>query len=179
MSEPTDRRLRADMLDEGIDLIHGLWEGELKFSGDHYNIDLSAREDLYRVALPVQHPRIPIWVVGAWPRPRSMRRVLRCDGLLPACIDPSGAFRRTTPNDIRAMWRWLDQHGKTRQSFDVVAEGETPTEDAEGSIDAVTPWAEAGCTWWIEARWQLPHESDERMREVRQRLLSGPPALRM
>jgi alkanesulfonate monooxygenase SsuD/methylene tetrahydromethanopterin reductase-like flavin-dependent oxidoreductase (luciferase family) len=177
MGEPTDRRVRAELLDEGIDLIQRLWHGGLSFSGRHYHIDLSAREDLYRVALPVQQPCIPVWVVGAWPRPRSMRRVLHCDGLLPVCIDPAGGFRRTTPDDIRAMRRWLEEHGRTSQSFDVVAEGETPTDDAERAAELVGPWAEAGCTWWIEARWQLPHEADERMREVRQRLSAGPPAL--
>ncbi len=106
-----------------------------------------------------------------------MRRVLRCDGLLPVSIDSEGAFRRTTPEDIRAMWRWLEDHGKTRPSFDVVAEGETPTEDAERVVEIVSSWAEAGCTWWIETRWELPHESNEQMHEVRQRLSAGPPQL--
>jgi hypothetical protein len=174
MGEMTDRRTRAQMLDEGIDLIHGLWQGELKFSGRHYNIDLSTRDDLYRVAQPVQ-PAIPIWVVGAWPRPKSMRGVLRCDGLLPVCIDTEGEFRPTTHEDIPSIWRWFGERGKTRESFDVIGEGETPTDDAARAASVVTPWAEAGCTWWIETRWQLPHESDERMREVRQRLSAGPP----
>jgi luciferase-like monooxygenase len=175
MGEITDRRTRAEMLDEGIDLMHRLWEGGLKFSGRHYNIDLSAREDLYRVGHPVQQRRIPIWAVGAWPRPRSMRRVLRCDGLLPVCIDSGRRFRPTTPEDIRAIWRWLEERGKTRESFDVIAEGETPTDDDARAAAIVGPWAETRCTWWIETRWQLPHESDERMREVRERLSAGPP----
>jgi Luciferase-like monooxygenase len=175
MGETTDRPTRAEMLDEGIDLIHRFWEGELKFSGRHYNVDLSARADLYRVSQPVQQPRIPIWVVGAWPRPRSMQRVLRCDGLLPVCIDAEGAFRATTHEDIRGIWRWLEQHGKASQFFDVVAEGETPAEDPGTAAELVSAWAEVGCTWWIETRWQLPHESDERMREVLQRVAAGPP----
>jgi alkanesulfonate monooxygenase SsuD/methylene tetrahydromethanopterin reductase-like flavin-dependent oxidoreductase (luciferase family) len=175
LAEITDRRIRAEMLDEGIDLIHRLWEGGLKFSGRHYNIDLSAREDLYRVGRPVQQPRIPIWAVGAWPRPRSMRRVLRCDGLLPVYMDPAAGVRPTSPEDIGAIWRWLEERGKTRESFDVIAEGETPSDDAARARSVVRPWLDAGCTWWIETRWQLPHESDERMREVRQRLSAGPP----
>src|SRR5215216_1241840 len=84
--EETDRKKRAEMLDEGIDLIAGLWEGRLGFEGRHYQMDLEARTDLASTAKPVQQPRIPIWVVGAWPRPKSMRRVLRCDGLLPVCM---------------------------------------------------------------------------------------------
>jgi len=178
MGDPTDRRTRAEMLDEGIDLIQGLWQGQLRFTGKHYNIDVSGREDLYRVARPVQQPRIPIWVVAAWPRPRSMRRALRCDGLLPATMDSAGTFRRTTPEDIRAMRRWLEEHGSMQGSFDIVTEGETPGDDADRAAAIVSPWADAGCTWWLEVRWQLPHESDERMREVRQRLAAGPPTAR-
>jgi hypothetical protein len=178
MGEQTDRRTRAEMLDEGIDLIHGLWQGNLRFGGQHYNIDLSAREDLCRVARLVQQPRIPTWVVGAWPRRRSMRRVLRCEGLLPACMDSAGGFRATTPDDIRAIRGWLAEHGKTLDTFDVVYEGETPANDGERAAALVEPWADAGCTWWLEVRWQMPHESDERMREVRERLSAGPPAWR-
>src|SRR5262245_8121832 len=70
--EQLDRRVRAELLDEGIDLIAGLWEGRLRFNGRHYRLDLAAREDLARTARPLQQPRIPIWVVGAWPRPKSM-----------------------------------------------------------------------------------------------------------
>ena len=46
--EELDRGRRADLLDEGIDLIAGLWAGRLRFSGEHYRVDLEAREDLPR-----------------------------------------------------------------------------------------------------------------------------------
>ena len=37
--EPTDDRLRADMLDEGLDVITGLWGGEpFSYEGDHYQL---------------------------------------------------------------------------------------------------------------------------------------------
>ncbi|HVI19004.1 MAG TPA: LLM class flavin-dependent oxidoreductase, partial [Gaiellales bacterium] len=79
--EPVGLRERADMMDEGIDLIRGLWDGRRHFHGTHYTYSCD-RDDLIRVGRPVQE-RIPIWVVGVWPRPRSMRRVLRCDGIIP------------------------------------------------------------------------------------------------
>jgi hypothetical protein len=25
-------------------------------------------------------------------------------------------------------------------------------------------WADAGCTWWLETRWELPHDAAERLR---------------
>jgi len=37
--------------------------------------------------------------------------------------------------------------------------------------------SEAGCTWWLETRWQMPHHTADRMRQVRQRLAAGPPAV--
>src|SRR5438067_583831 len=79
--EVVDLRRRAALLDEGIDLIRVLWAGRQSFHGEHYHYECP-RDDLVRVARPCQE-RIPIWVVGVWPRPRSMRRVLRCDGIVP------------------------------------------------------------------------------------------------
>lgn len=173
--EVIDRRTRAEMLDEGIDIIRGLWEGRLRFEGRHYRVNLEARQDLGRVAARVQS-RIPIWVVGAWPRPKSMRRVLRCDGLLPVCMDEKG-FRKMTPGDITAMLEWLRERGGAGPAFDVVMEGETPADDASKATEIVAPWAEAGCTWWLDARWEMPHDAADRIRQVRERLDAGPPRL--
>ena len=174
--EVLDRKQRAEMLDEGIDMIAGMWAGDLAFSGQHYQVDLSSRLDLFGPAHPVQSPRIPIWVVGAWPRPKSMQRVLRCDGLLPYCLEPDGP-RETTPDDIRAMIEWLDANGGRRPGFDVVMEGETPAGDPAAAAEIVRPWADAGCTWWLDARWGSPSFGPEREREVNERLEAGPPRI--
>jgi alkanesulfonate monooxygenase SsuD/methylene tetrahydromethanopterin reductase-like flavin-dependent oxidoreductase (luciferase family) len=79
--EETSRVKRAELLDEGLDIITGLWRGQpFNYSGKHYSV----REiKFFPPPSPVQEPRIPIWVVGAWPKEKSMRRVLRYDGLLP------------------------------------------------------------------------------------------------
>ena len=62
---------------------------------DLSQLDTSARHaDLADVVRPVG--KIPIWVVAAWPRPRSLRRALRCDGVLPAYV-PAGATTRQPP----------------------------------------------------------------------------------
>jgi alkanesulfonate monooxygenase SsuD/methylene tetrahydromethanopterin reductase-like flavin-dependent oxidoreductase (luciferase family) len=172
--EATDRRIRAELLDEGLELITGLWDRRMTFSGRHYQIDLAERQDLATVVVPVQRPRIPIWVVAAWPRPKSMRRALRCDGLLPA-VQEGGEFRAVTPDDLRAMRAWLEEQGGVRPGFDLVVEGETPADDPDAARALVAPWEDARCTWWLDARWEMPHESPERMRQVRERLDAGPP----
>jgi len=157
--EVIDRPRRAAMMDEGIDLIRALWAGGRSFRGEHYDYEVE-RDDLSEVGRPVQE-HIPIWVVGLWPRPKSMRRVLRCDGVIPAGAD--------TPEKIREMRAWLG-----KPELDVLAEGETPADPTEGA-EIVAPWAAAGCTWWMETRWMMPHHTPERMREIRARITAGPP----
>jgi alkanesulfonate monooxygenase SsuD/methylene tetrahydromethanopterin reductase-like flavin-dependent oxidoreductase (luciferase family) len=167
--EVIDLQMRAEYLDEGIDLIRTLWEGGTKYHGRHYHYETN-RTDLNEVAQPVQE-RIPIWVVGVWPRPKSMRRALRCDGVVPQ-IEIAG--RAGSPADVRDLRTWLAERG--REDIDVIIDGETPAGDQAAAVASVRPWADAGATWWLETRWEMPHNSDERMLDIRQRLMSGPPA---
>jgi alkanesulfonate monooxygenase SsuD/methylene tetrahydromethanopterin reductase-like flavin-dependent oxidoreductase (luciferase family) len=166
--EVTDRRVRAERMDEGIDLIRTLWAGGTSHHGEHYDYECP-RDDVIQAGRPPRE-RIPIWVVGAWPRPKSMRRVLRCDGIIPE-YHPAG--RHGAPDDVRALRAWLTDHG-ARPTLDVIAEGETPTNDPKAAAAQVAPWLEAGCTWWLETRWLLP-AGPVRTREVTHRLTAGPP----
>jgi len=161
--EVTDLRGRAELLDEGIDLIRTLWEGGRSFHGEHYDYQ-TGRLDLSSAAAPVQN-RIPLWVVGVWPAPKSMRRALRCDGVIPQyrAAEPS-------PQDAAAVRAWLTEHG-VPAAFDVIADGETPADDAAAAAASVRGWADAGCTWWLETRWAVRDQ-------MRDRLVAGPPRLR-
>jgi alkanesulfonate monooxygenase SsuD/methylene tetrahydromethanopterin reductase-like flavin-dependent oxidoreductase (luciferase family) len=165
--EEEDLRRRADLLDEGIEVIRGLLAGGGTHVGANYRVEPGA-DDQMQVARPVQDP-VPIWVVGVWPRPKSMRRVLACDGVVPQYGGEG------SPEDVRAMREWLAEHG-ARPDIDVIAEGETPHDPAAASV-IVRPWADAGCTWWLETEWELPHHVPERMRQIRERIAAGPPAL--
>jgi alkanesulfonate monooxygenase SsuD/methylene tetrahydromethanopterin reductase-like flavin-dependent oxidoreductase (luciferase family) len=167
--EVADLRGRAERMDEGIDLIRALWDGQTGYEGQHYRYQ-TGRLDLTAAARPVQ-ARIPIWVVGVWPRPKSMRRVLRCDGIVPQ-YEVDG--RDPGPDDARAVRRWLTENGAA-PGFDIVAQGETPAADPAAAAATVSPWSDAGCTWWLETRWELPHDSPERMTELLERLAAGPP----
>jgi alkanesulfonate monooxygenase SsuD/methylene tetrahydromethanopterin reductase-like flavin-dependent oxidoreductase (luciferase family) len=160
--EELDLRTRAAMMDEGIDLMRALWAGGLSYQGTHYQYSVG-RDDLASVGRPVQNP-VPIWVVAVWPRPKSLRRAQRCEGVIPAGAD--------TPEQIRAMRQWLD-----RPDQDVLAEGETPADNPSAAAEIVRPWSSAGCTWWMETRWEMPHHSPERIAEIRARIVAGPPRL--
>jgi hypothetical protein len=89
-------------------------------------------------------------------------------------MDANG-FRETTPDDIRAIRQWLEEQGGVRPGFDVVQEGETPGDDPSRAAELVARWEEAGCTWWLESRWEVLDDSTERVRQVGERLAAGPP----
>ncbi len=101
--EVTGVRARADLLDEGIDLLRELWQGRRSHHGAAYEFELTM-EDQMVVGRPVQE-RVPIWVVGVWPRPKSMHRVLRCDGVVPQFDGEE------SPEQVRAVREWLSAQG--------------------------------------------------------------------
>ncbi len=172
VGEETDTRVRVERMDEAIDLMRGLWEGRWQYQGQQYKVNLDARADALRAtSMPVQS-HIPIWVVAAWPRPRSMRRVLRCDGIVPLVLSDQG-METTTPDHIGEILAWLRERGGAGPGFDVISEGETEP-DATAS-EKVKPWADAGCTWWLETRWMLDGPPEEQLAQVRARIQAGPP----
>jgi len=167
--EETDLKTRAARLDEGIDLIQTLWSGGGRYDGEHYHYQ-SGNFDLAAAARPVQRP-IPLWVAARWPRPKSLRRALRCQGILPEFV-PEG--REQQPEDVRALRSWLAEHGALDR-MDVVLDGETPADDPAAATAQVKAWADAGATWWVESRWGMPDTQEERIRQMTERLAAGPP----
>jgi hypothetical protein len=167
VGEAMDRKTRAKLLDESLEIITGLWSGQqFSYEGEHYHV-----RGMTLLPPPVQSPRIPIWVVGAWPRAKSMQRVLRYDGLLPNKLDQDGRLAEIAPADIQAMKTYIDEHHTSNTPFDIIWEGRTPGEDCEKGAAIVRKWQEAGATWWLEAMW----ESDVTMDDVRERIEQGPP----
>jgi alkanesulfonate monooxygenase SsuD/methylene tetrahydromethanopterin reductase-like flavin-dependent oxidoreductase (luciferase family) len=167
--EATDLRERAARLDEGIDLIRSLWQGGRSYHGQHYDYE-TGRLDLSAAAKPVQD-RIAIWVVGVWPAPKSMRRALRCDGVIPQYQQADSAPR---PEDASAVASWLADHN-VWPGFDLIADGETPANDRAAAARTVAAWEAAGCTWWLETRWAASDDKSDSLRDFRDRLTAGPP----
>jgi hypothetical protein len=172
--EATDRRTRAQLLDEGLQIVTSLWRGEpFTHVGTHYNIN--GRNLHFPPPPPVNHGRIPIWVVGAWPFDASMNRALAFDGLIPSARGADGRFRQVTPDELVMLRTWLAAR-RDMTSFDIVVEGTTSTTNRDRAIAKVRPWSEAGATWYLEARWGV-QEGTITIESVRRRLEAGPPRL--
>lgn len=170
VGEATDRKTRAQLLDESLDILSGLWSGQpFSYNGQHYHV-----EEMTFLPTPVQSPRIPIWVVGAWPRMKSMARVLRWDGLLPNKLNPDGGHAQITSDDIKTMKAFIDERRSPQTTlFDIIMEGETPGDDHARAASIILPFAEAGATWWLESMWSAP----DGLNSVRTRIEQGPPRI--
>jgi alkanesulfonate monooxygenase SsuD/methylene tetrahydromethanopterin reductase-like flavin-dependent oxidoreductase (luciferase family) len=87
--EQTDRKVRAELMEETLDIVQGLWKGQpFRYQGKHYQV----RPTTFVPALPKGYkPGVTIWMVGAWKREKSIQRALRYDGLLPNIMGKDGA----------------------------------------------------------------------------------------
>jgi len=158
VGEPTEARVRAELLDESLEILRGLWTGEpFAYEGTHYRFGPMA----FRPPT-VQRPGIPIWVVGAWPNERSMRRVLRYDGIFTQ-VD--------RPEDVAAIGAYVAERRPAAlrdRPFEIVVQGTSNPADA-GSVERVRAFRAAGATWWIESDW-----SGATVATLRARIAAGP-----
>jgi alkanesulfonate monooxygenase SsuD/methylene tetrahydromethanopterin reductase-like flavin-dependent oxidoreductase (luciferase family) len=132
--EVADPRERARRLDQGLDDLTRYWGGEFQ-------------------PVPVQRPRIPVWVAAEWPHRRPVRRALRWDGLFPIALPGPDALAELT-TEVRAARPAADP-------FDVIVE--IPPDDDPQS------WARAGATWAVTDFGLQPVQA-----EVREVIEAGP-----
>jgi alkanesulfonate monooxygenase SsuD/methylene tetrahydromethanopterin reductase-like flavin-dependent oxidoreductase (luciferase family) len=164
--EPTDPRVRAAKLDEGLEVLTRLWSGEtVSFQGRHYQVDQVAFQPT-----PVQRPRIPVWVAGAWPRRGPLRRAARFEGSAPLKLDPDGELAPLDPGDVRGLLEVVGEYRTSTEPFDVAVGGITP-DDPAAAREQLTALAEAGTTWWQESVDPRQGELDHWRAKVRR----GPP----
>ncbi len=177
LGEETDRKTRAKLLDEGLDIMTGLWKWDLTdYDGIHYKIKNLKHSEFFKRHPPpnlIQNPRIPIWVVGAWPWNKSMQRAMKYDGLIPTIKNKQGKFEEITPDHVREMREYIKKNRSTNSPFDIIIEGETPGDDPETAESIIRPFADAGATWWIESNWIATD-----LNQIKARVKDGPPLLK-
>ncbi len=184
MGDEANPKVRAAMLDEGLDLLTRLWSGEpVSFEGRHYTFRPTfdwTDEPGRMLPVPLQSPRIPIWIAGTWPNKPPFRRAARWDGVY--AISASPFAEGLSPDDVRAMTAFIADQRASDIPFDIVVDGPTPTNDPARASEIAATYAEAGATWWLEevSPWSFGWDRrsawpTERMHE---RILAGPPSHR-
>jgi len=177
--EPTDRRVRAELLDEGLDVLAGLWTGQpFSHEGKHFTVG-----PVRFSPSPAQRPRVPIWVggilpsgallarvgrrvTGAHPPSGPVARAARWDGFVP--IHPGRPGDRATVGEIAAARDRIAGLRGTTADFDIAVWGEL---DSAGRVAARLPgYRDAGATWWLESPGSGPGWLDA----ARERLQRGP-----
>lgn len=145
LGEDADDRVRAQKLDESLDILTGLWSGEpFSYEGEHYQLD-----NVTFLPKPVQQPRIPIWVAGMWPTRRPFRRAARYDGVVPMKVERSGKPTLITPEEVADVVAYVRKHRESDAPFDVTL-GTPISTDPVQARDVVDAFAAAGATWLLE-----------------------------
>jgi alkanesulfonate monooxygenase SsuD/methylene tetrahydromethanopterin reductase-like flavin-dependent oxidoreductase (luciferase family) len=170
--EETDRRRRAEMLDEGLELLLQIWSGDpVSFEGRHHRVVTESF-----LPRPLQLPRIPVWLAASWPQRATLRRAARFDGVFPL-------FQARPPDDLgelRALIAFVcEQRADDEGTFDVVHLVPPRRGDPSREAERIRPYADAGVTWWLErltpdefgAEWSGPWP----FAAMRERILRGPP----
>ncbi len=142
--DESDAKIRAELLDEGLAVLDGLWSGDrFSFSGSHFQI-----APVRFTPTPVQRPRIPVWVGGTLPLRRPMRRAAAWDGAVPIRWLDRELVRPTVEDISWVCERVLEDRGHL-DDFDVAVWAEVA--DAPASLgDDLAAYQAAGATWWIE-----------------------------
>ncbi len=152
---------RATMLDEGLTVLDRLMSGqEVTHHGEHYTV-----EGITLAPLPVQHPRVPVWI-GGEAKP-ALRRAARWDGWLASATPLDGSIKMSkSPEQLAEMVAEIQRHRTSDTPFDVALDGYSKPGDATRQNE----YAEAGATWWLESI----HSRRGTVQEMLERVEAGP-----
>lgn len=158
--EPDELRVRADKLDEALEVIAALWQGQpVTHAGRHYTVD-----GVTLAPLPVQRPRVPIWVGGG--SRAAQRRAARWDGWIIGGDNERGEMT-ADPDRLVDDLSYIRRHRDADSPFEVAMTGVTTGPDDT----IVARYEAAGVTWWLEHI----HERRAPYARLLSRVEAGPP----
>jgi len=187
LGEVANLKTRAAMLDEGLDLLTKFWSGQpFTHSGAHYTAHGDADPaghvgDIQFLPTPIQQPRIPIWVAGAWPNKAPFRRAARWDGVVP--LNATQSFgEMMSPEQTAEIATYIHSQRPPElrgQPFDIAHWGVTSGADLAADRATVFQYAEVGVTWWRENinpwRFGWSGAGEWPLAAMRNRIRRGPP----
>jgi alkanesulfonate monooxygenase SsuD/methylene tetrahydromethanopterin reductase-like flavin-dependent oxidoreductase (luciferase family) len=136
--EECDDRVRAELLDESLQVLAAAWTGDpVHHRGRHHTVDGMA----FRPR-PVR--RIPVWVAGFPGKVRPMRRAAHHDGFFPVNLDHPDQLAEAVATVMAERPAITAVRGA---AYDVAVALPAGTD--------LAPYAQAGATWWLaEFDWE-------------------------
>jgi len=155
--EATAPAIRAQVLDEGLDILTRLWTGEpVTFQGRHFQVN-----ELTLAPTPVQQPRIPVWIGGDWQVNGVRSRAGRWDGCCVYKGSPDADWQDMTAADVRDIRAAVGD----RPGYDIALGGRQRAADWDREREHIGAIAQAGATWWSE--WVEPGDRQRTIDAVR------------
>lgn len=156
--EDSEDRVRAAKLDEGLEILAGLWSGErFSFQGRHWSI-----RNVQFLPRSLQIPRIPVWVAGRWPKDAPFLRAARWDGAFPLGLERGSTLK---PNELKEVGEFIRSHRKATSPYDIIG-----TSGADGHLEnenGLRAYAAAGATWWMQDMRRWCNSRNELMAQIR------------
>ncbi|MDY7104142.1 MAG: LLM class flavin-dependent oxidoreductase [Actinomycetota bacterium] len=135
LGRTAERATLAAMLDEGLDVVTGLWSGEpFTHHGTHYTLD-----DVQFLPTPHQEPRIPVWASAITRNERTLGRAARWDGVILGQMGEQGGMEVLAPDAVAQVAARPDAPA------DIVVAAPAGTDPG--------PYEEAGATWMLVTDW--------------------------
>lgn len=169
IGRPSDSGQLGPKYDEALEIISGLWRGEVfSYDGDYFFVD-----DLELAQSPVQQPRIPIVLGGWWPNKKPFQRGARWDGIMPnwPAMTESGEGPQgeqatgSLIEELRDMMEYY--HGLTDKTGEIVL----PLSPPEAPPEYIDTCIELGATWLLATDSFEPGKDEQNMARIR----DGPP----
>ena len=143
--EETAPRVRAELLDESLEIVQELLSGNaLLHAGRHYAIDSPPL-----LPVPLQDP-VPIWAAVRWPNRKPLARAAKLQGCFPIFADSGDRPAPPSADELTQLQAELTGLGAGR-SLDIAircALHRLPEGERAGTAAALS---EAGVTWLLEA----------------------------
>lgn len=173
-----DQKRRAQQLDEGLEIIDGLWQGTpFSYDGECYTVT-----DAVLRPTPVQEPRIPIVIGGWWPYKNPFERGARWDGIMPnwpSMVDEDSEIldklgdhiqravsdQRSNETEVREMLEYY--RSRTDEPGEIVL----PVEMSGLPPDFLEVCREVGATWALST----PVDPSDSLEANLDRIREGPP----
>ncbi|MGC9962729.1 MAG: LLM class flavin-dependent oxidoreductase [Acidimicrobiales bacterium] len=155
---------RTSLFEESLAVLLLCWSGApVRHEGRWMQVDSPPF-----LPVPLQRPRIPVWVSAEWPRRTPLRRAAHVDGILPVFTGHRDE-RAPDVEDVRAVRDEMRRLGAP-PAHDLALRGALAPEWAPESLDRLRMLENAGATWWFET--VRPGES---VSSVSERVAAGPP----